>query len=48
MARYKESEVSQGQFIMVILSEQLIIGTFEWTLNYLREPLKTLFRGSLR
>jgi len=39
MARYKESEVSQGQFITVILSEQLIIGTFEWTLNYLIDKI---------
>jgi len=35
MARYKESNLTQGQFLTVNLSEQLIIGTFEWTLNYL-------------
>ena len=35
MARFKESNILQGQFIAVNLSEQLIPGTFEWTLNYL-------------
>src|SRR5215469_12747977 len=35
MARFKHSELSQGQFLTVVLSEQLLPGTFEWTLNYL-------------
>jgi len=35
MARYKESNISQGQFIPVNLDEQLLPRTFEWTLNYL-------------
>ena len=35
MARFKESNILQGQFIAVNLSEQLIPGTLEWTLNYL-------------
>jgi len=35
MARYKESNLAQGQFLTVNLSGQLIIGTYEWTLNYL-------------
>jgi len=35
MARFKESKILQGQFIAVNLSEQLIPGTYEWTLNYL-------------
>jgi len=35
MARFKESDISQGQFIAVNLSEQLIQGIYEWTLNYL-------------
>ena len=35
MARLKESDISQGQFIAVNLGEQLLPGTFEWTLNYL-------------
>ena len=35
MARFKESDISQGQFIAVNLSEQLLSGTFEWALNYL-------------
>ena len=39
MARYKQSEVAQGQFIAVNLSEQLLPGTFEWTLNYLIDRL---------
>ena len=42
MARFKYTDNSQGMFITVNLSEQLIPGTFEWTLDYLREPLKTL------
>jgi len=35
MARFKESNLSQGQFLAVNLGEQLVPGTFEWTLNYL-------------
>ncbi|MCL2273118.1 MAG: hypothetical protein FWC19_09995 [Treponema sp.] len=35
MARYKENNITQWQFIVINLSEQLITGTFEWTLNYL-------------
>ncbi|MCL2174960.1 MAG: hypothetical protein FWB73_02835 [Treponema sp.] len=35
MARFKESYITQGQFIAVNLCEQLIPGTFKWTLNYL-------------
>jgi hypothetical protein len=35
MARFKESNILQGQFIVVNLSKQLIPGTYEWTLNYL-------------
>ena len=35
MARYKYTDNSQGQFITVNLKEQLLIGTFEWTLDYL-------------
>ena len=39
MARFKESDITQGQFIAVNLSEQLIPGTFEWTLNYLIDKM---------
>ena len=35
MARFKQSNMSQGQFIAVNLCDQLVVGTFEWTLNYL-------------
>jgi transposase len=35
MARYKETEKGQGLLLPVILSEQLLPGTFEYTLNHL-------------
>jgi len=35
MARFKQKDMSQGQFIALNLDEQLVPGTFEWTLNYL-------------
>ena len=35
MARYKNADNSQGLFLTVNLHEQLVPGTFEWTLNYL-------------
>jgi len=35
MARYKNADNSQGMFLTVNLHEQLIPGSFEWTLNYL-------------
>jgi transposase len=35
MARFKHTEPSQGQFMTVNLSAQLVPGTFEWTLEYL-------------
>jgi len=35
MARYKNADNSQGLFLTVKLHEQLVPGTFEWTLNYL-------------
>ena len=31
MARYKETDNSQGQFLAVNLKEQIMRGTFEWT-----------------
>jgi transposase len=37
MARFKDTNTKQGQFITVNLHEQLIIGSFEWTINYLIE-----------
>ena len=37
MARYKNADNSQGLFLTVNLSEQLVPGTFEWTLNHLIE-----------
>jgi hypothetical protein len=35
MARYKEYLYSQGKFIPIHFSEQILLGTFEYTLNYL-------------
>jgi len=35
MARFKYTDNSQGLFLPVNLEEQLLPGTFEWTLNYL-------------
>ena len=35
MARYKETEKDQGLFLTVNLNEQLVVGTFEYTLNHL-------------
>jgi hypothetical protein len=35
MARFKETDNTQGQFIAVNLIKQLIPGTFEWTIDYL-------------
>jgi transposase len=35
MARYKNTDNSQGMFLTVNLKKQLIPGSFEWTLNYL-------------
>jgi transposase len=33
MPRFKPTNTSQGQFIVVNLNEQLLTGTFEWTVN---------------
>jgi hypothetical protein len=33
MARFKDTDNTQGQFIEVNLIEQLIPGTFEWTID---------------
>jgi transposase len=37
MARLKYTDNFQGQFISVNLKEQLLPGTFEWTIDYLIE-----------
>ena len=39
MANLKQTDALQGLFLPVNLGEQLIIGTFEWTLNYLIDKL---------
>ena len=39
MARFKEYDRSQGLFLTVNLEEQLIPGTFEWTLDYLIDKM---------
>ena len=39
MGRFKYSDRSQGMFLTVNLSEQLLPGTFEWTLDYLIERI---------
>jgi hypothetical protein len=35
MVRYKEYSYSQGKFIPIHFSKQILHGTFEYTLNYL-------------
>ena len=35
MARFKHTDNSQGQMMVVNLKEQLILGSFEWTIDYL-------------
>jgi hypothetical protein len=35
MARFKDTDNTQGQFIAVNLREQLLPDTFEWTIDYL-------------
>jgi len=35
MARFKHTDNSQGQFLTVNLQEQLLLGSFEWTIDYL-------------
>jgi transposase len=39
MARFKHTNNSQGLFLPVYLSEQLLPGTFEWALNYLIDKM---------
>ena len=39
MANLKQTDSSQSLFILVNLKEQLIIGSFEWTLNYLMNKM---------
>src|SRR5215510_5404767 len=39
MPKYKDSNISQGQFLTVNLSEQLLPDTFEWTINYLIDKM---------
>jgi len=35
MARYKEYDYRQGEFIPIFFDKQILPGTFEYTLNYL-------------
>jgi hypothetical protein len=35
MARYKYQDPSNGLFLNINLKDQLLVGTFEWTLDYL-------------
>jgi len=39
MARFKYTDNSQGQFIQINLKEQLLLGSFEWTIDYLVDEL---------
>ena len=39
MAKFKDYDRSQGLFLTVNLEEQLIPGTFEWTLDYLIDKM---------
>jgi hypothetical protein len=34
MANYKETDKDQGLFLAVNLAEQILPGTFEWTMSY--------------
>jgi hypothetical protein len=42
MARYKHQDPSQGLFLNVNLKDQLLPGSFEWTLEYLIERINLL------
>ena len=35
MAKFKHTDNSQGQMMVVNLKNQLILGSFEWTIDYL-------------
>ena len=35
MARFKHTDNTQGQFMVVNLKEQIQQGTFEWTVNHI-------------
>src|SRR5215510_10563528 len=39
MARFKEYDRTQGLFLTINLEEQLLPGTFEWTLDYLIDKM---------
>ena len=39
MARFKYTDNSQGQFLNVNLQEQLLLGTFEWTISFLIDKM---------
>jgi len=39
MARFKHTDNAQGQFLMVNLKEQIVLGSFEWTINYLIDKM---------
>ena len=41
MARFKQTDSTQGLFLTVNLREQLLPGTFEWTINYLIDKVDT-------
>jgi hypothetical protein len=49
MARFKYADNSQGLFLTENLEEQLLPGTFEWTLDYLIDRLDlSLFEQNYR
>ena len=41
MTRFKDTEKHQGMFFTVNLYEQLLPGTFEWTVGYLIDEADT-------
>ena len=43
MARFKYTDNTQGQFLSVNLQEQIILGTFEWTISYLIDKMDLSF-----
>ena len=39
MARFKYTDNSQGLFLSVNLKEQILLGSFEWTVSYLIDKM---------
>ena len=49
MARFKYTDNSQGQFLSVNLKEQVLLGSFEWTVSYLIDKMDlSIFEDNYR